>query len=78
MQALIDIGKTSADFLAPYLTALEQMTLHFINSDYDRVALLAIEFWTTICNNEFEKEEKGIQFKSIIKIQSTNLLNVLF
>jgi len=55
MQALIDIGRTSADALPPYFETLGQLTEYFIDSTFDKAANLIIEFWTSICELEIER-----------------------
>ena len=48
LKALCDIARTSYKFLAPYLESLMQMTANFMNSESDKAANLAIEFWTSL------------------------------
>ena len=48
MRALGDIGRVSYAYLGPYLPTLMQITATFIQSDKEKAANLAIEFWTSL------------------------------
>jgi importin subunit beta-1 len=58
MEALVDIGKVAYDYMAPYIQTIGEITLNFINSDMDKATTLAIEFWTSLCEVENERNQK--------------------
>jgi len=70
MECLAKVGALYYDKLPQYMQKLFAITLEIINRDQDPVALQAIEFWTTICEEErdimYENEEDfdGDQRKS--------------
>lgn len=78
MQGLIDIGKTSTVFLVKYLDQLGNMTAHFINSGYESVAKMAIEFWTTVCESEYARMVSQGTSESILKDYNNTLLQIIF
>jgi hypothetical protein len=46
------------------------MTLKFIQSFSEEVAMLAIEIWSTLCQCEEERMIKGIPFNSMVNSYS--------
>jgi importin subunit beta-1 len=50
----VKIASLYYDKLAPYMQKLFNLTLGAIEKDVDEVALQAIEFWSTICDEEIE------------------------
>ena len=53
------------------------MTVNFINSNYEDVAIFAIEFWTTMCEVELERDKKNLTHSSIISRCSESILNIM-
>lgn len=79
MKALIDVGKIASDFIVDCFDSLGDMTLHFINSEYESVAILNIEFWTTIFDVEFKRlKSSGFSTPSILHGLEDKLLKILF
>lgn len=77
LEALVDIGKVAYDYMVEYIQTIGELTLSFINSDKDRATTLAIEFWTSLCEVESERNSKGQAHLSIINGCSESLLPIL-
>ena len=58
MQSLCEIARVNYDYMEEYITKIGELTLNFINSSLDSVAIFAIEFWTTLCEVEIERNKK--------------------
>lgn len=57
MQAFVDIARVNYDYLEEYLQKLGEMTFQLVSSDQEKVATLSIEFWTSICEVEIERNK---------------------
>lgn len=66
MKALIDIGRVNYDHIFDYIQQIGEMTVLFINSDKEEVAKLVVEFWTTLCEVEYERSQKSQPCQNII------------
>ena len=58
MQSLCEIARVNYDYMEEYIPKIGELTLNFINSSLDSVAIFAIEFWTTLCEVEIERNKK--------------------
>lgn len=56
-ECLVSIASTYYDFLEPYMQTLFELTSNAVRSDEEAVALQAIEFWSSICDEEIELQE---------------------
>jgi len=56
-ECLVSIGSTYYDKLAPYMQELFAITSKAVKEDEEPVALQAIEFWSSICDEEIEIQE---------------------
>jgi hypothetical protein len=59
LQALVDIGKINYDYIGGYIGSIGSATISFINSDKEKPTTLAIEFWTSLCEVEHERNMNG-------------------
>jgi len=58
MECLVKIAQLYYDKLAPYMQKLFNITLEGIKKDNDEVAQQAVEFWSTICDEEIYLKEE--------------------
>lgn len=56
-ECLVSIASTYYEVLAPYMQALFELTSNAVKGDEEAVALQAIEFWSSICDEEIELQE---------------------
>lgn len=56
---LVEIGTLYYDFLSDYIQFIFQATLTVIEKDKKNVQLQAVEFWSTICDMEIERQEEN-------------------
>lgn len=56
-ECLVSIGSTYYDKLAPYMQDIFAITSKAVKEDEEPVALQAIEFWSSICDEEIEIQE---------------------
>ncbi|XP_050208574.1 importin subunit beta-1-like [Mercurialis annua] len=59
-ECLVSIASTYYTVLEPYMQTLFQITSNAVKGDEETVALQAIEFWSSICDEEIELQEYGI------------------
>ncbi|XP_065852415.1 importin subunit beta-1 [Euphorbia lathyris] len=58
-ECLVSIASTYYTVLGPYMQTLFQLTSNAVKGDEETVALQAIEFWSSICDEEIEIQEYG-------------------
>ena len=58
-ECLVSIASTYYEVLEPYMQTLFQLTSNAVKGDEESVALQAIEFWSSICDEEIELQEYG-------------------
>ena len=51
--------------------------MNFINSDLSDVAIFAIEFWTTLCEVEIEKNKKGVEHPNLITRCKDSIIDIM-
>ncbi|WOL16301.1 importin subunit beta-1-like [Canna indica] len=56
-ECLVSIASTYYEFLEPYMQTLFNLTANAVRGDEEPVALQAIEFWSSICDEEIEIQE---------------------
>ncbi|XP_010553116.1 PREDICTED: importin subunit beta-1 [Tarenaya hassleriana] len=56
-ECLVSIASTYYEVLEPYMETLFQLTSNAVKGDEENVALQAIEFWSSICDEEIELQE---------------------
>ncbi|KAE8696506.1 Importin subunit beta-1 [Hibiscus syriacus] len=56
-ECLVAIASAYYEVLEPYMQTLFQLTSNVVKSDEETVALQAIEFWSSICDEEIELQE---------------------
>ncbi|VAH89902.1 unnamed protein product [Triticum turgidum subsp. durum] len=56
-ECLVSIASTYYDLLEPYIQTLFELTANAARADEEQVALQAIEFWSTICDEEVAIQE---------------------
>ena len=56
-ECLVSIASTYYTVLEPYMQTLFQLTSNAVKGDEETVALQAIEFWSSICDEEIELQE---------------------
>lgn len=71
-QCLVEIASSYYNFIGPYMDTIFTLTRNAIEKECDEVAQQAIEFWSTICEEEIditeeleEGEERGITSKRV-------------
>ncbi|OMO97629.1 hypothetical protein COLO4_14485 [Corchorus olitorius] len=55
-ECLVAIASAYYDVLEPYMQTLFELTSNAVKGDEETVALQAIEFWSSICDEEIERE----------------------
>ncbi|XP_057947750.1 importin subunit beta-1 [Malania oleifera] len=58
-ECLVSISSTYYEVLEPYMQTIFDLTSNAVRGDEEAVALQAIEFWSSICDEEIEFEEYG-------------------
>ena len=76
MKALIDIARVGARYLKDYVTSLINMTAAFVQSDYEKIGQLSLEFWTSIFEAELKMTKHGESFQSIVLPYGNDILNL--
>ncbi|XP_060957735.1 importin subunit beta-1 isoform X1 [Cannabis sativa] len=56
-ECLVSIASTYYEVLEPYMQTLFELTSNAVKGDQESVALQAIEFWSSICDEEIELQE---------------------
>ncbi|KAK9054920.1 hypothetical protein SSX86_025999 [Deinandra increscens subsp. villosa] len=56
-ECLVSIASTYYDVLEPYMQTLFELTANAVKGDEEGVALQAIEFWSSICDEETELQD---------------------
>ncbi|GAB4834003.1 Importin subunit beta-1 [Ancistrocladus abbreviatus] len=56
-ECLVAIASMYYPVLEPYMQTLFELTSNAVKGDVEEVALQAIEFWSSICDEEIEREE---------------------
>uniref|UniRef100_A0A7N0U529 Uncharacterized protein n=1 Tax=Kalanchoe fedtschenkoi TaxID=63787 RepID=A0A7N0U529_KALFE len=56
-ECLVSIASTYYEVLEPYMSTLFELTSNAVMNDEEVVALQAIEFWSSICDEELELQE---------------------
>ncbi|KAK9289357.1 hypothetical protein L1049_007512 [Liquidambar formosana] len=59
-ECLVSIASTYYEVLEPYMQTLFELTSNAVKGDEESVALQAIEFWSSICDEEIELQEYEI------------------
>ncbi|CAL9754269.1 unnamed protein product [Musa acuminata subsp. burmannicoides] len=57
-ECLVSIASTYYEFLEPYMQTLFDLTANAVRGDEEPVALQAIEFWSSICDEEIQIQEE--------------------
>ena len=67
-EALNDIVKVNYDYLVQDdIMNIGQYTINMVSSQFEKVAKLSIEVWTSIAEVEIDRNSKGIRHNDIIK-----------
>ncbi|KAF8402596.1 hypothetical protein HHK36_010684 [Tetracentron sinense] len=56
-ECLVSISSTYYDVIEPYMQTVFELTSNAVKGDEEAVALQAIEFWSSICDEEIELQE---------------------
>ncbi|KAL3536556.1 hypothetical protein ACH5RR_005017 [Cinchona calisaya] len=56
-ECLVSIASTYYEVLEPYMQAIFELTSNAVKGDQEAVALQAVEFWSSICDEEIELQE---------------------
>ncbi|KAF8098800.1 hypothetical protein N665_0257s0014 [Sinapis alba] len=56
-ECLVSIASTYYEVLEQYMETLFQLTSNAVKGDEESVALQAVEFWSTICDEEIDRQE---------------------
>lgn len=56
-ECLVSIASTYYHVLEPYMQTIFELTSNAVKGDEEAVALQAIEFWSSICDEEIERQE---------------------
>lgn len=56
-ECLVSIASTYYEVLEPYMQTLFELTSNAVKGDEEAVALQAVEFWSSICDEEIELQE---------------------
>lgn len=77
VECLVKIASLYYDHLAPYMQKIFNITLEGIKKDEEQVALQAVEFWSTLCDEEIylnEEAEEAAELKQKPERQSNNFV----
>jgi len=77
LECLVKIAALYYDKLAPYMQKIFNITLEAIKKDEESVAQQAVEFWSTICDEEMylqEEAEEAAELKTQPERQSQNFI----
>ena len=77
MEALCDLARVAYDYIGEYIQQIGSLTTYFINTDFDEVAIMGIEFWISLCEAEKDRNSKGIQHANIITTYSNAIIQIL-
>ena len=78
MQAFVDLARCNYDYMEPYILNIGNLTIELINSDNTDAATLALEFWTSLCEVEIERNNTGKPHQNIMSRCYQSLLQILF
>ncbi|KAK4796743.1 hypothetical protein SAY86_029069 [Trapa natans] len=56
-ECLVSIASTYYELLGPYMPTLFELTSNVVRADDEAVALQAVEFWSSICDEELELQD---------------------
>ncbi|PIN26309.1 Karyopherin (importin) beta 1 [Handroanthus impetiginosus] len=56
-ECLVSIASTYYEVLEPYMQRIFELTSNAVRGDEDAVALQAVEFWSSICDEELEMQD---------------------
>ncbi|XP_043723851.1 importin subunit beta-1 [Telopea speciosissima] len=74
LECLVSISSTYYDVLEPYMQTLFELTSNAVKSDEEAIALQAIEFWSSICDEEIELQEYEAPENSDAKPQNFHFI----
>jgi importin subunit beta-1 len=77
LESLVRIADLYYDKIAPYMQRIFNITLEAIKKDEEPVALQAVEFWSTLCDEEIylaEEAEEALEQKIQPSRQSQNFI----
>ncbi|RWW26837.1 hypothetical protein BHE74_00025171 [Ensete ventricosum] len=58
LECLVSVASTYYEYLEPYIQSLFDLTANAVRVDEEPVALQAIEFWSSICDEEIQIQEE--------------------
>ncbi|CAL9119119.1 unnamed protein product [Musa acuminata var. zebrina] len=58
LECLVSVASTYYEYLEPYMESLFDLTANAVRVDEEPVALQAIEFWSSICDEEIQIQEE--------------------
>ncbi|KAG6485360.1 importin subunit beta-1-like [Zingiber officinale] len=59
LECLVSIASTYYGYLEPYMQTLFNLTSNAVRGDQEPIALQAIEFWSSICDEEIQIQEES-------------------
>ncbi|XP_055812701.1 importin subunit beta-1 [Solanum dulcamara] len=73
-ECLVSIASTYYELLEPYMQTLFQLTAKAVKEDEEAVALQAIEFWSSICDEEIELQDYEVPDSGDSSVQHSHFI----
>ncbi|MCD9642182.1 Importin subunit beta-1 [Datura stramonium] len=73
-ECLVSIASTYYELLEPYMQTLFQLTAKAVKEDEEAVALQAIEFWSSICDEEIELQDFEVPNSGDSSVQHSHFI----
>lgn len=77
MQCLVEVGRQEYNYVQHYFQKIAEVTSKSALHDESRVGAQGIEFWTTLAEEELNRERKGSSVLNYIKTCKDDLLQLL-
>lgn len=77
MQTLVEVGRQEYDIIEHYFKQICDCTSNLATQDEDAVGAQAIEFWTSLAEEELYRMNKRLSLKNYIPQCGNDLLQML-
>ena len=77
MQILVEVGRGFYEHLDTFIVPLQEVTFRLASSGGDKVGAQAVEFWSSICEEEHTRTEEGRLNKTYINMYFEALVDML-
>ncbi|OIS97619.1 PREDICTED: importin subunit beta-1-like [Nicotiana attenuata] len=73
-ECLVSIASTYYELLEPYMQTVFELTAKAVREDQESVALQAIEFWSSICDEEIELQDYEVPYSGDSSVQHSRFI----